>query len=95
MARQPQVTRTMKTTVATVLCVNVTTGETFNKDVTLPRTYRDEAKMMKLIENIVNDGNIKAVYVVNQRVEETLYGMSEIEFINAAHILPPRKSEKN
>ena len=38
MARQPMVTRTIQTTHATVLCLNIPDAEPFNQTVVLPRT---------------------------------------------------------
>ena len=90
MARIPMVTRTIQTTKANVLCLNIVEGEPFNKEVVLPRTYKDEKSMMKVVENIINTDEVKAVHIVQSTVEETLYGMTEQEFINKAKILPPR-----
>ena len=91
MARQPQVTRTIVTTNATVLCLDLIKKEPFEKVVKLPRTYKDEKHMMKKIEEIVNSSEVKAVHVIRTEIEETLYGMSEQKFIETAEILPIRK----
>lgn len=90
MARQPMVTRTIQTTRANVLCLNIVEGEPFNQEVTLPRTYKDEASMMKVVEKLINTEEVKAVHIVQTEVHETLYGMTEQEFIAVAKILPPR-----
>ena len=92
MARIPMVTRTIQTTTATVLCLNIKEGEPFNKEVVLPRTYKDEKSMMKVVEKIINTEDVKAVHIVHTEVNETLYGMTEQEFISAAHVLPDRKA---
>ena len=42
MARVPMVTRTIKTTYAKVLCVSIVENKTFEQEVALPRTYKDE-----------------------------------------------------
>ena len=47
--------------------------------------------MMKKIVPIVESDTVKAVHVQSVTTEETLYGMTEQEFIEQAHILPPRK----
>ena len=94
MARQPMVTRTIQTTIATVLCLDLEKKEPFEKEIKLPRTYKDERHMMKKIEPIVNSGKVKAVHVIKTRTEETLYGMSEQKFIENADILPPRAENK-
>lgn len=91
MARQPQVTRTITTTKAKVLCLNLENEQPFVKEVVLPRTYKDERSMMKKIAPLVESDAVKAVYVQSVTTEETLYGMTEQEFIEQAHILPPRK----
>ena len=90
MARQPQVTRTITTTKATVLCLDLVKKEPFEKTVVLPRTYKDSKKLFKLIENLINSDEVKAVHVISTETEETLYGMSEQKFIENADILPPR-----
>ena len=87
MARKPMVTRTITTTQVNVLCLDIVAGEPFNQQVTLPRTYKDDKKLMKAIEEVVNTENVKAVHVVAKEEVETLYGMSEQDFINNAVVL--------
>ena len=91
MARIPMVTRTIQTTTANVLCLNIKEGEPFNKEVVLPRTYKDEKSMMKVVEKAINTEDVKAVHIVHTEVNETLYGMTEQECIATAHVLPDRK----
>lgn len=90
MARVPQVTRTIKTTIVDVLCLDIDDGEPFNKEVILPRTYKDEKAMLKEAEKVINNDKEKAVHVVGYEVQEKLYGMSEAKFIEFADELPPR-----
>lgn len=90
MARQPQVTRTIITTVANVTCYNLETKQVENRIVKLPRTYRDEKAMMKKIPVVINNPAIKPVHVDDFHVEEVLYGMSEEKFVSQAEILPKR-----
>lgn len=94
MARTPMVTRTIQITKANVLCLNIVEGEPFNKVVTLPRTYKDENAMLKVISKMVDNDEVKAVHVVDSYVEETLYGMSEQRFIDLAQVMPPRNAAK-
>ena len=89
MARVPMITRTIQTTVCDVLCLNVETAEPFNKQVTLPRTYKDENSMLKMVKSVLDTDNEKVVHVVNSHVEETRYGMTEQEFIEHAKVIPP------
>ena len=91
MARQPMVTRTITVTNANVLCLDLEKKEPFEKMVKLPRTYKDEKKMMKKIEEVVNNDSVKAVHVISTNTEEILYGMTEQKFIETAEILPNRK----
>ena len=94
MARTPMVTRTIQATKANVLCLNIVEGEPFNKVVTLPRTYKDENAMLKVISKMVDNDEVKAVHVVDSYVEETLYGMTEQRFIDLAQVMPPRNAAK-
>lgn len=90
MARAPMVTRTIKTTHATLMCVDTETAEVFNKDVILPRTFEDENAILKAAKKVHETGTCKVVAVVATEVNETLYGMSEADFIANAKPLPPR-----
>lgn len=88
--KKPMVTRTILTTEVTVLCLDLIKAEPFNKTVTLPRTYKDEKAMMKKVSTIIDTDEVKAVHVVDTKVNETLYGMTEEQFISMAEVLPSR-----
>lgn len=94
MARAPMVTRTIITTKATIMCLNIESGEPFNTVVTLPRTYKDENSLLKVARKQIENDTVKAVHVVDTEEVETLYGMSEQDFIIHASILPPRAVAK-
>lgn len=85
------VTRTIKTTTVNVLCLDIVNGEPFNESVVLPRTYENEKAMLKAVSAIIDNDERKAVHIVGHSVDETLYGMTEQEFIENAQKLPPRK----
>lgn len=89
MARKPMVTRTMTTTKAKVLCLNLQTHEAFEKEVALPHTFKDGDKLFKAISAVVNSETEKAVQTLSSEECETLYGMSEQKFIENASILDP------
>lgn len=89
MARKPMVTRTITTTKVIVLCLDVNSAEPFNETVTLPRTYKDDKKLLKSVEEVINTDYVKAVHIVDKKEIETLYGMTEQDFINNAKILDP------
>ena len=94
MARVPQVTRTIPTTIVNIFGVNTEDRTTFEQSITLPRTYKDETKMMKAVEKALEGEPIKAVSITGYEVKETLYGMTEQEFIKHANVLPPRDTKK-
>lgn len=89
MARKPMVTRTVTTTNATVLCVNTVAEETVTKVVEVPRTYTDDSKLLKAVKETL-DATVIPVKVISTEIVETLYGMTEQQFIEAAEKLPPR-----
>ena len=94
MARVPMVTRTITATKVTALCLNIETAEPFNKIVTLSDTFKDEKAMMKAAEKVINSDTEKAVHIVDSEEIETLYGMTEQEFIEKAKVLPPRPKKE-
>lgn len=81
------VTRTIVTTEATCICVDITKGETFNETIVMPRTYTDEKKLFKAIQSHFDTDERKAVSIVATKEVETLYGMDEADFIKSAVIL--------
>lgn len=84
MARKPMVTRTIKSTKCVVLCANVNTCEMENRVVNLARTYKDEKKLRKALEELINNDELKFVHIVDKEEVETLYGMSEQCFMEHA-----------
>lgn len=89
MARKPMVTRTITTTKVNVLCLDIKSAEPFNQLIVLPRTYKDEKKLLKKVEEVVNTDDVKAVHIVAKEELETLYGMTEQDFITNARVLDP------
>ena len=85
--RKPMVTRTFHTTKATVMCLDTDVGESVTKVLVLPRTYKDDKKILKACEEAITEENIKAVHVVDTEVIETTYGMDEQKFIENAVVL--------
>ena len=90
MGRTPMVTRTITTTKCTVLCMNLEEGIPFEQEVTIPRTYPDTTKMLKQVAKMIDNECTKAVHIKSYEECETLYGMTEAEFIANAEVLPPR-----
>lgn len=94
MARVPQVTRTIISTKCNVLCMNLKEGTPFEQEVTIPRTYSDTKKMLKEVSKIIDNEETKAVHIKSYEEQETLYGMTEADFMKYASILPPRITSK-
>lgn len=94
MARKRMVTRTIISTVATCMCVNVEQGECINETVEVAGTYTSEEKLLKAIKTAYDTPTVKFVQVVEQHEKETLYGMEEQRFIEQAEILPPRPQKE-
>jgi hypothetical protein len=87
MARKPMVTRTIVTTNVKVMAVEVPTGATKQVELTLPRTYKDEKKLLKTIQDSFDTDELKHVHIISKEEVETLYGMSELKFIENSTIL--------
>lgn len=90
MARVPMVTRTIITTKVNVMCLDIETGEACNISVKVPRTYKDDEKLLKKVKEVFETEKLKPVHIVDKEEIETLYGMEEQVFIEHAEILPPR-----
>lgn len=91
MAKAPMVTRTIKTTTAIVLCLDIDSGEPCNRSFTLPREQKNEKQILKAVAPMLKDEpNIKPVHVVETITNEQLYGMPETEFLS--HASPITKS---
>lgn len=90
MARIPMITRTLTATVCQVLCCDVEAGDTITETVSVPRTYKTDEALMKALRPLVETEQIKPVHIISKTVTETLYGMTEAEFMEHAKVLPPR-----
>lgn len=95
MAKESMVTRTITTTIATILCLDIESGEACNRTVTLPRTYKKDADILKMAAKVMADEpNVHPVHVVDIVVTEELYGMPESKFIaNAERVTRVKKGE--
>lgn len=89
MARKPMVTRTIITTKVTALCMDIHKCEPCNVTVVLPRTFKNADKLMKAVREQVDSDDIKVAHIVDTVEVETLYGMSEQDFIKGAVKLDP------
>lgn len=92
--RKAMVTRTIVTTVATAMCVDTTTAEVCNKTVEVARTHKTEESLLKAVKAVIETEELKVVSIVDKYEKETLYGMTEDDFIANAKELPPRTNKK-
>lgn len=88
--REPMVTRTVVTTKVVALGMDIETCEPGNKVFILPRTYKDDKAIMKELEKRTEEESFKCVKICSTEIIETLYGMTEADFIRVAKELPPR-----
>lgn len=92
MSRISMVTRTIETTKVLALCVNVATQTTCENEYILSGTFKDNSAVLKALVKVANTDDTKVVHIISTETVETLYGMSEQDFIASAKILPPRKA---
>lgn len=81
--RVPMITRTIQTTTAKVMCLDVTSGSTTIQEFKLPRTYKDSKAILKALAD-KNTDTMKLVHVVDSTVTGQLYGMPESKFMEVA-----------
>lgn len=93
MPRPSMVTRTIKTTKVNTLCASVSKRDTFEQEVTVPRTYVKESDLHKAVTKAITNPDTKLVAILSATVEETLYGLSEQDFIANAKPVSRGKKE--
>ena len=72
MAKIPMVTRTMKSTVATIMTVNVPEEKTENVEYTVPRTYKDNGELLKAAKALYETDTTKLIHVLDSHTEQKL-----------------------
>lgn len=88
MAKPSMVTRTITTTLATILCLDIDSGEACNRTVALAKTYAKEKDIIKAAARAMADEpNVHPVHVVDVEVVQKRYGMTEEKFIQEADVL--------
>lgn len=95
MGRERMVTRTVSTTTVDVLVINIETAEVGTKSFVLGQNMvKDEKTMLNNAQKMLDDETgttfWKCVAIKNLKEEETLYGMTEQDFLKYAKVLPPR-----
>lgn len=91
--RESKITRTITTTNATILCLDVEAGEPMNRTFQLPGEYKKERGIIKAAEKIHDDPNLKLVHVVDTEVTQKLYGMPESLFLKYAEEITRKTAE--
>lgn len=86
MAKESMVTRTIRTTRAQVLCLDIETGEACNRAFTIPRQPKKDKDILKFASTALaaTEPNVHPVHVVDLEVSEDLYGMPESTFLTYA-----------
>lgn len=87
MPRIPSVTRTMKTTHVHVKAVDIEHEKMLDLEFKLPRTYKNEDAMMKMINKLHSNPSVKIVKIMDARVETHKYEASEDDYLSIAHIV--------
>lgn len=95
MARVRMVTRTIESTTATCMCINPMTGTVTHNDYTISQSFIDTAIILKHVKKVYETETNIIVAVENSEVHETLYGMTEQQFMELAKILPPRTASND
>lgn len=93
MAKPRMITRTISTTVADVLCLDIETGEACNRSFTFPSVFKKDSEILKAAAKRLEatEPNVHAVHVVGIAKLETLYGMTEADFLAHAMIMPAKE----
>lgn len=94
MARIKMVTRTVDITVVKVMCLNMESMQGEVRTFELTGLYNDNDSVIKDVKKLYESDIIKPVAVVDTETKEVLYGMTELDFIKLAKVLPPRTGNK-
>lgn len=87
MARMREVTRTIESTIYTIMAVELSTNSVKTIKVTVPSAGTMTAKKREeAIRNAVPEGHA-FVLVQSEETTETLYAMSEADFLKYAHVV--------
>lgn len=87
------ITRTIEVSVCEVMCLNTTTAEVEVKTFEISGKA-DAATLLKAIKAKHETEEFKCVHLSSVERKETLYGMSESDFIAHASVLTPRCSKE-
>lgn len=87
------ITRTIEVSVCEVMCLNTATAEVEVKTFEI-YGKGDTPALLKAIKSKYETDDFKCVHIAAVEHKETLYGMSESDFIAHATVLRPRGSKE-
>lgn len=90
MARERMVTRTITNTTYKIMCVDTTKCEVTIEQFNTTDEFTDDEKALKHFRKYHETDTKKLVKIENVETTEQLYGMTELEFLEYAQLLPPR-----
>lgn len=90
MAREAMITRTVKAKKVTALCLDAVKCEPFNTTMILSGSFKDEKALKKATAKQVETDIISLAKIVEVQDIESVYGMTEQEFIKHAIVLDPK-----
>lgn len=90
MARKAMVSRTIASTLATVLVADLKTEKVQDEVIEVAGTFNSDAKLLEAVSETLDPATSKAIYVKSAEVKETLLGMYEDDFIKQAIVLDPK-----
>ena len=94
MARERMVTRTITNTTYKVMSVNTETCEVSILPYATGEEFVDDEKALKFLRKKHETDTLKLVKIESIETTEQLYGMSEVEFMQYAKLLPPRGTKE-
>lgn len=94
MKKQKMITRTMFTTTVTYMAVDVSTATVATYTDIIVGKHSADSALLEL-KDAHETETFKVVSVVSLTVDESLYGMTEREFLAHAVKLPPRSTADN
>ena len=87
------ITRSITSTVATVIAHDVETEETKNVQLAVSRTYKTDNELLKVLREKYETDTFKIACVVDSFVTVEKYGMTEEDFISNAEIITKKSKD--
>ena len=94
MARERMVTRTINVTMATAICMDVSTVETSVRTLELTGETYTPDKALQALKKIYETDTFKVVAISDLDTVEKLYGMPEVDFLKVAQELDPETRKR-